>query len=117
MLTKRDSETVQRLVFTGMQKNMARALVVLANRGDTTSVDVEKGTGLRQPEVSITMQELRRLKWVDKRDIKKKGKGRPVHSYRLSRSLSDIVDEVEKGERMKIEEIEGNLSRLRVLTG
>jgi predicted transcriptional regulator len=117
MLSKRDDETVERLIITGLPKNMAKALVFLSNRGETTSVDVEKGTGLRQPEVSIAMQALRRRKWVTKRDIKKEGKGRPVHSYRLARPLGEIVDEVEAGERKKIEEIEENLRRLRMLTG
>ena len=98
MLSKRDDETVERLIITGLPKNMAKALVFLSNRGETTSVDVEKGTGLRQPEVSIAMQALRRRKWVTKRDIKKEGKGRPVHSYRLARPLGEIVDEVEAGE-------------------
>ena len=56
----------------------------LRKKEETTSVEIEISTALRQPEVSIAMQELRRRKWVIKRDIKKEGKGRPVHSYKLS---------------------------------
>src|SRR5438093_2997627 len=106
-------DTVDLLTRTGMAKNVAKALVFLSSREETTSVEVEKATGLRQPEVSIAMQELRRRKWVEKRDIKKEGKGRPVHAYRLGTPLRDIVDAIAKEERRKIEEIQGTLRRLK----
>ena len=106
-------DTADLLVRTGLPKNVARALVFLITREETTSVEVEKATGLRQPEVSIAMQELRRRKWVEKRDLKKEGKGRPVHSYRLAASFGDIVETISKEERRKIEEIQGTLRRLK----
>src|SRR3989304_248167 len=83
-LSRRDETLVDLLIETGLSRNIAKTLVFLSKRDETTSVEIEKATGLRQPEVSIAMQELRRRKWVDKRDIKKEGKGRPVHSDRLS---------------------------------
>src|SRR5437899_5826362 len=83
-LSRRDETLVDLLIETGLSRNIAKTLVFLSKRDETTSVEIEKATGLRQPEVSIAMQELRRRKWVDKRDIKKEGKGRPVHSYRLN---------------------------------
>ena len=109
----KDDTAVELLIETGMPKNVARALVFLAGREETTSVEIEKGTGLRQPEVSIAMQELRRRKWVDKRDIKKEGKGRPVHAYRLSLPFSEIVEAIAREERRKVEEIQGNVRRLK----
>src|SRR3989442_11642060 len=106
-------DTVDLLVHTGMPKNVAKALVFLATREETSSVEIEKATGLRQPEVSIAMQELRRRKWVDKRDMKKEGKGRPVHSYRLSVSWSEILAHIDREEQAKIERIEANRKRLK----
>ncbi len=55
------------LIETGLSRNIAKTLVFLSKREETTSVEIEKATGLRQPEVSIAMQELRRRRWVDKR--------------------------------------------------
>src|SRR5205823_13383488 len=78
-----------------------------------TSVEIEKATGLRQPEVSIAMQELRRRRWVDKRDIKKEGKGRPVYSYRLSVPWSEILATIDREAQTKIEWIEANRKRLK----
>jgi len=59
------------------------------------------------------MQDLRRRKWVEKRDIKKEGKGRPVHAYRLAVPFSAIVDAIAKAERRKIERVQGIIRRLK----
>src|SRR3989304_6365887 len=99
-------DTVEMLVRTGMPKNVAKALVFLASRDETTSVEIEKATGLRQPEVSIAMQDLRRRKWVEKRDIKKEGKGRPVHAYRLSLPWSEVVAPLDREGQAKDDRIE-----------
>ena len=109
----REISTVDLLAQTGMTRNVAKALVFLSGRGETTSVEVEKATGLRQPEVSIAMQELRRRKWVEKRDMKKEGKGRPVHAYRLAVPFSAVVDAIAKEERRKVERIRGVVRRLK----
>jgi predicted transcriptional regulator len=73
----------------------------------------EISTALRQPEVSIAMQELRRRKWVIKRDIKKEGKGRPVHSYKLALPFEKIIEILEKEEMKRIEEIQNNIKALK----
>lgn len=113
---QKDDALVDLLMRTGMTRNVARSLVFLANRNETTSVDIEKGTGLRQPEVSLAMQELRRRKWVEKRDVKKEGKGRPVHAYRLATPFRDILDALAREERRRIEEIQGTIRELKQLT-
>ncbi len=84
----------------------------LASRGETTSVEIEKGVGMRQPEVSISMKALRRRGWVAKRDVKKEGKGRPLHAYRLARPLAEIVDEIVEAERGRLRKAEKALSTL-----
>src|SRR5688572_7508814 len=116
-LSRRDENLVDLLIETGLSRNIAKTLVFLSTREETTSVEIEKATGLRQPEVSIAMQELRRRKWVEKRDIKKEGKGRPVHSYRLAFPFDDIVDEIAREEKRKIEEIQGTVRQLKRQAG
>src|SRR5437773_10725797 len=112
-LSRRDESLVDLLVKTGMSKNIAKTLVFLSKKEETTSVEIEKATGLRQPEVSIAMQELRRRRWVEKRDIKKEGKGGPVHAYRLAVPDDAIIDMIARVERAKIEDIEANVRRTR----
>lgn len=116
-LSRKDENLVEMLIQTGMSKNPAKTLVFLSKRQETTSVDIEKATGLRQPEVSIAMQELRHRQWVAKRDIKKEGKGRPVHAYRLAVPFSEIVETIAGQERSKIEAIEANVRRIKQIVG
>ncbi|MDI3483259.1 MAG: hypothetical protein PWQ88_1130 [Candidatus Methanomethylophilaceae archaeon] len=110
---KDDDNLVDLLIKTGMKKNVAKTLVFLKNVGETTSVEIEKSTSLRQPEVSIAMQELRNRGWVEKRNIKKKGKGRPVHAYRLSVPFSSIIDSIEEDEIKHVQSILNNIKLLR----
>ena len=110
--SKKDEALVELLMNTGMPKNVAKTLVFLRKKEETTSVEIEISTALRQPEVSIAMQELRRRKWVMKRDIKKEGKGRPVHAYKLSIPFDKIIEALEKEERKRMERIEENIGLL-----
>ena len=112
-LSRKDESLVDLLVRTNLSKNIAKTLVFLSKREETTSVEIEKATGLRQPEVSISMQELRRRRWVEKRDIKKEGKGRPVHAYRLTVPFESIVEILAREVRAKIEDIESNIRKLK----
>ncbi len=111
--SKQDEQLVDYLVNTGMAKNIAKTLIFLRKKNETTAVEIETSTALRQPEVSIAMQELRRRKWVVKRDIKKEGKGRPVHSYTLAMPFDSIIKQVEEQESRRIQSIESNLKNLR----
>ncbi|MEM0448355.1 MAG: ArsR family transcriptional regulator [Methanomassiliicoccales archaeon] len=112
-MSKKDDTLVELLINTGMPKNVAKTLAFLRKKDETTSVEIEISTALRQPEVSIAMQELRRRKWVTKRDIKKEGKGRPVHAYKLAIPFEKIVEALEKEERKRIERIEANIEALK----
>jgi len=109
---RKEEVLVDLLVNAGLAKNVAKTLVFLARRDETTSVDIEKATGLRQPEVSLAMAVLRERGWIEKRDLKKEGKGRPVHAYRLTLPMEGILDAIARDERQKIGAIEENLRRL-----
>ena len=112
---KKDEALVELLMGTGMPVNVAKTLAFLRKREETTSIAVEAATRLRQPEVSLAMQELRRRKWVIKRDIKKEGKGRPVHAYKLAIPFEKIVETLEKEEQKRIERIESNIEQLKAM--
>ncbi len=113
--SKKDEALVELLMGTGMAKNVAKTLAFLRKKEETTSTEVEAATGLRQPEVSIAVQELRRRKWIIKRDLKKEGKGRPVHLYKMALPFEKIVETLEKEERKRIERIEGNIEQLKAI--
>ncbi|AGB04385.1 putative transcriptional regulator [Aciduliprofundum sp. MAR08-339] len=115
-MTQNDEKLASLLQKAGLSRNVARTLAYMYRRDEVTSVQIEKNTGLRQPEVSIAMQWLTKRGWVTKRDIKKEGKGRPVHGYRLAKPFPMILEEIEKDLRARINEIEKLIKDLRAFS-
>ena len=74
-----------------MQRSTAALITYLANASEATSREIEMGTGLRQPEVSLGMRLLRENKWIMEREIKSERKGRPMKVYSLGVSLEEII--------------------------
>ena len=113
----RDEEVITNLLVNiGLKRNMAKALVYLANVNDAISRRIEIGAGLRQPEVSIAMRELREKGWIEEWENKKEGKGRPLKCYKLSIRLNDIIDFLEEEKRREAKQDEERIERLRYLS-
>ena len=115
VLDEKDDKAVHLFSDLGMPKNLAKTLMYISQVQECRSADVEQGADLRQPEVSVAMQELRRRGWAKKRDIKKKGKGRPVHMYKLTQALPEILKLFEKDKMKEVETIKEDLGELQGL--
>ena len=63
------------------------------------------------------MKELKDWGWVKERELKKKGKGRPLKSYKLTLDLKEIVSELVNKKREEIKRIEKDLLELEKLVG
>jgi predicted transcriptional regulator len=116
-LTEKDEKIVKLLSETGLNKNIAKVVVFLSRTGEAISRDIERAANLRQPEVSLAMKELKEWGWVKERELKKKGKGRPLKSYKLTLDLKDIVAELVEKKREEIKRIEKDLEELEELVG
>ena len=112
VLDDNENKAVQLFSELGMPKNLAKTLLYISQVDECRSADVEQGADLRQPEVSVAMQELRRRGWAKKRDEKKKGKGRPVHLYKLTSDLPAILKSFEKEKMQEVENIRTDLDQL-----
>jgi len=111
-----DNKAVDLFVDLGMPRNLAKTLLYVSQVNECRSADVEHGANLRQPEVSLAMQELQRRGWVSKRDLKKeKGKGRPIHIYKAMVSLDNIVEQFEQEKTKEFEKIKHNMYELKTL--
>jgi len=110
-----DLEFIDILQNLNLSRNVASTLAFLSNVNEATSKDLEIGSQLRQPEVSIAMRELRNFGWLDERDIKKEGKGRPMKVYKLSVSMSKIVEHLEKQTKKDTLRIMKNIEKLKTL--
>ncbi len=113
VLDEKENKAVQIFTELGMPKNMAKTLLYLSQVPECKCSDIEHGVDLRQPEVSIAMQELRKRGWVKKRDLKKKGKGRPIHIYKSTTHLSEILNAFEQDKIKELETVKNDISELK----
>ena len=104
-------------VFTelGMPRNLAKTLLYISQVNECRSAEIEHGANLRQPEVSVAMHVLQQKGWIKKRDLKKKGKGRPVHLYKLTSPITEIVGNFEKEKMKEIKNVKDDLEQLKAL--
>ena len=103
------------LMKIGLKRNVAKVLTYLAGVPEATSREIEIGSDLRQPEVSIAMREIRRLEWVRERDERNPGKGRPYRIYKLNCSLPDILQYLESENAKEAEKVMKQIERLKSL--
>ena len=113
VLDEKEDTAVQIFTELGMPKNLAKILLYISQFDECKCADIEHGADLRQPEVSIAMQELRKRGWAKKQDLKKKGKGRPVHIYKPTTDLSKILKSFEQEKLKEIECVKNDISKLK----
>src|SRR5512137_321751 len=89
-------EFIEALRNLKVPRNVASLITYLADANEATSREIEMGTNLRQPEVSIAMRAMRQNKWVEERDIKAEGKGRPMKVYKIGMPLESIINHYEE---------------------
>ena len=79
-----------------MPRNVAKLITYLSNVDEATSREIEIGSNLRQPEVSIAMRTLRNINWIEERNVKVDGKGRPMKVYKLNVPIEEIIKHYEE---------------------
>jgi predicted transcriptional regulator len=115
VLDEKDEKAVEIFKELGMPKNLAKTLLYINQVDEFRSADVEQAADMRQPEVCIAIKELRRRGWVTKRDLKKEGKGRPIHIYTSTQKLSEILSDFEQKKLEEVETIKNDITELKNL--
>ena len=95
---------------------MAGLITYLANTNEATSREIETGTNLRQPEVSIAMHTLRQNRWIDEHDVKAPGKGRPMKVYKLRVLIQEIIQHYEGEKNSEAAKTMQAIERLKEIT-
>lgn len=116
VLDKSDEEFADTLIELGLKRNVAKVLTYLKNVKEVTSRDLEMGSDLRQPEVSIAMRELEELGWIGEREEKKPGKGRPYKIYQLKTSIEAIIEYMENQKKKESVAMMASIKRLKELS-
>jgi len=94
--TEKEEEFANLLIEIGTKKTVAKVLVFLASTPEATSRAIERGTDMRQPEVSMAMKFLMDQGWIRSRDSPSENKGRAMKVYELAKPITLIVDCIEK---------------------
>ena len=115
VLDEKDLEFIDTLRSLKVPRNVAALIIYLANVNEATSKDIEVGTNLRQPEVSIGMRTLRQNNWIEQRNIRTDGKGRPRILYRLNVPIEKIIQHYEEEKNRESAIVMGSIQRLKDL--
>jgi len=115
VLDEKDLEFIDALRSLKVPRNVAALIIYLANVNEATSKDIEVATNLRQPEVSIGMRTLRQNNWIEQRNVKTDGKGRPRILYRLNVPIEKIVQHYEEERNRESAIVMGSIQRLKDL--
>jgi predicted transcriptional regulator len=111
--TDREEEFVNLLIRVGTRRPVAQLLVFLANKLKATSLEIEHGTDLRQPEVSVAIKYLASKGWITSRDVVSEKKGRPMKNYSLAVPFRQIVAAIEKAKKSDVENQLALVSRMK----
>ncbi len=114
-LDEKDEEIADALISLGISRNGAFILAYLQDMKSAKSFDLERGANLRQPEVSIAVKQLKKHGWINEREDKKPGKGRPYKIYSLKIGFNEIIAQLEKQKRKVVDEEQAKIERLKEL--
>lgn len=81
----------KQLVQLGLQTHTASVLTCLHFHGPSTSRNLQTQCNLRQPDVSIAINELREMNLIIHSPINQNNRGRPAHMYRLRHTLEQSL--------------------------
>ena len=122
-LNGNDREIIKQMQELGMSRVLACTIVWLKSNGGF-STDIEDGTGLKQPEVSTAIRNLRDLGWLEEEKVQgsspdgSKLIGRPRVRFSLRVGAEEILEYSIRDGVDRIRNTEESINHLeRLLTG
>ena len=112
---EKEEKIVNDLIILGLSRPVAKTLAYLQQVNEIKSSELEMGTDLRQPEVSIATKELKERDWINEREEKKPGKGRPYRIHSLKVGFNEIIAQLEKQKKKAVDDMLLKVERLKEL--
>ncbi len=109
-------EMVDLLVSLGADLNTAKTLMCLHVHGSSKSSELQKQCKLRQPDVSIAINKLKKMEIIHIVSTSSNGRGRPSHIYELSVPLNEALIPFRNLAVERLSDLQSQLSRLSELT-
>tara|TARA_B100001750_G_scaffold247400_1_gene273022 strand:+ start:526 stop:942 length:417 start_codon:yes stop_codon:yes gene_type:complete len=106
------NEMIEMLVNIGVDSNVAKVLVALSDGQFQSSTNLQKICKLRQPEISMAMQQLLSTDMVAYEPLKSGGRGRPIHRYSLNGQFTEIIQPFIVEAEEHISQLADDLARL-----
>ncbi|MDV0445137.1 hypothetical protein MmiAt1_06940 [Methanimicrococcus sp. At1] len=113
ILDEKDLIFVSDLRNLGIPRNVALVLVYLSNVKEASSREIEIGTGLRQPEISLAICFMDDNAWIKNHMLKANKKGRPLKVYSLCVPLESVYAFYEKKAQQDYEESISKINQLK----
>lgn len=111
------AELVDLLRRLGVQQHAANVLVALSMQRPSDSRNLQQSCGLRQPEVSVAVAELRMMDVILMERQQLGGRGRPKHIYSLKGTLGEVLQPIKAMAVKRMDELRDQMARLNELTG
>ena len=105
-------EMVDLLVSLGADINTAKTLMCLHVHGPSKSSELQSKCDLRQPDVSISINKLKKMEVIRIISSASKGRGRPSHIYELAMPLNEALVPFRKQAKERLSILQNQLSRL-----
>ena len=112
---ERDIEVVETLKSLGVPRKVSNMIAFLASGTEATSREIERGSDLRQPEVSIALRTLRKNNWIEEKMCRSDGTGRPMKVYRLKTPIEEILQHYEQQKMNEANQALQSIQRLKSL--
>ncbi len=106
------NEMVEMLVSIGVDSNVAKVLVALSDGNIQSSSNLQRICKLRQPEISMAMNQLLSTEMVTYEPQKSGGRGRPTHRYSLNGDFAEIIQPFIVEAEQHISQLATDLARL-----
>ena len=82
---------INELEILGINYSISKVILCLFHHPNSSSIELQEGCDLRQPEISQAVKNLENLNILKKTKVKNMGRGRPSYRYSLSKSLPECV--------------------------
>jgi len=101
-----DDEKFQSIVknanILGLKINHIKVIYSIHLKKNITQREIEKIADLRQPEVSIALNQLNEMEFIKQHSEVQISKGRPIMVYKLNKPIYEIFMEIKKQKEKEI---------------
>ena len=114
-LANHEGAITEALISLGTPPHVAKVMMCLHLHGAASSKILQERCDIRQPEVSMAIQELKKRSLVEINHSEARGRGRPSHIYDLTEPVASGIGQFVSETEQRIEALQQGVSNLKDL--